>query len=199
MLNLKKIAITGDIASGKSTVSDYLRSKNAYIVNADEIGHQLLIPQTTTGQQIIDLLGNAALTNGNFDRKKIAAIVFANKDKLQTLEKIIHPLIIQEIEVQYEKVKKDDYSYFIVDIPLLFEMKQENFYDFIILMQTLEKLGKMRFENRGFAPGEYRLRQQNLLPIEKKKNKADYIINNNKSVSDLYDQVEKFIQKINQN
>jgi len=199
MLNLKKIAITGDIASGKSTVSDYLRSKNAYIVNADEIGHQLLIPQTTTGQQIIDLLGNAALTNGNFDRKKIAAIVFANKDKLQTLEKIIHPLIIQDIEVQYEKVKKDDYSYFIVDIPLLFEMKQENFYDFIILMQTSEKLGKMRFENRGFAPGEYRLRQQNLLPIEKKKNKADFIINNNKSVSDLYDQVEKFIQKINQN
>lgn len=199
MLNLKKIAITGNIASGKSTASDFFKQKNAYIVNADEIGHLLLNPQTQPGQQILNLLGKTVITNGKFDRKKIASIVFDNKKKLQALEKILHPLIILKIEEEYERVKNKDYFYFVVDIPLLYEMGHESFYDYVIFIQTQKELGKIRFENKGFTSQEYQKRDKNLMPIESKKKKASFIVENNTSIDAFYEQIEQIVQKINQN
>lgn len=198
MLNLKKIAITGSIASGKSTVSSYLKQKNAYIVDADEIGHQLLNIHSSIGQQIIDLLGRGVVTDGRLDRKKIALIVFNDRVKLKALEKIIHPQILQEIEAKYENLDKDKFSYFVVDIPLLYEMKHEKFYDYVLLVDSKEELCKKRFEKQGFLPKEYNLRMKNQISLEDKRLRADFIIPNNGSLEMLENEIEKVMHKINQ-
>lgn len=199
MLNLKKIAVIGAIASGKSTVCDYLLQKNAYVVNADKIGHELLNIQTSTGKQILDLLGPDVLTDGQFDRKKIAKIVFNDRVKLKALEKIIHPQILQEIEKQYENIKKSKFSFFVADIPLLYEMKHEKFYDYILFIDADQPLCEKRFENQGFLPGEYKLRMENQISIEEKKQLADFVLQNNSSMKILEENLDSVLTKFNLN
>jgi dephospho-CoA kinase len=79
VLTLKKVAVTGGLSSGKSSVCKILKECGAYVVNSDDIVHQLLDPHTAIGQQIIELLGAGVVVDGQFDRKKIAQAVFENK------------------------------------------------------------------------------------------------------------------------
>src|SRR5580700_5876146 len=98
MLKTKKIAVTGGLAAGKTTVCQIFKELGAYVVSADEIVHQLLSPGTTVGQQVIKLLGSDIISGQELDRKKIAAKVFFQRDLLHLLEEIIHPAVFDEIE-----------------------------------------------------------------------------------------------------
>src|SRR5579872_4450591 len=133
MLKLVKIAITGGVASGKSTVCQFFKELGAYVVNADAIVHQLLKPDSHLGQQVIRLLGSEVLHNGQLDRGRIAEKVFRDPKQLKALEKILHPEVIHRIAEEYEKAVKDgSYTSFVVEIPLLFEIQGESFYDAVI-------------------------------------------------------------------
>ena len=76
MLKLKKIAVTGGLAAGKTTVCQLFKELGAYVVSADEIVHQMLSPDTVVGQQVVSLLGSDIVSGLGIDRKKIAAKVF---------------------------------------------------------------------------------------------------------------------------
>ena len=133
MLALKKIAVTGGLASGKSTVCALLKKRGAYVVSADEIVHQLLSPHTPLGQQVIKLLGSDIVNNHQLDRKKIAQIVFSNPQKLEALEKLLHPQVLNEIDTAYEKIKhRSDYRCFAAEVPLLYEIGAEKRFDLVI-------------------------------------------------------------------
>lgn len=196
MLNLKKIAITGCIGAGKSTVCTYLKKKNFYIVDADTVSHSLLTFPSKIGQEIIDLLGDEIIVKGRFDRKKIASKVFTSKSKLKNLENILHPKILEEIESQYEQVKKKNYSYFAADIALLFEMGHETFYDYIIMIDAKKSYCKKRFQEKGYSFEDFDLRMVNQLPIDEKIKRSHFVIHNNSSIQDLKDQVDETIHKI---
>ena len=81
MLNLRKIAITRSLAAGKSTVGRILQEFGAYVVDADEIVHSLLSPNTQIGQKVIELLGSDIVAGNQLDRKKISEIVFSDPNK----------------------------------------------------------------------------------------------------------------------
>ena len=118
MLDLKKIAVTGAVASGKSTVCNIFKNLNAYVVDSDKLVHQLLDIHTHLGKQITELLGPEIVENGQLNRKKIAQIVFQDLEKLTALETLIHPPVLQAIKDQYEDVRqKNEYSSFVVEIP----------------------------------------------------------------------------------
>ena len=102
MLRLKKIAVTGNVASGKSTVCLFLKECGAYVVNADSIVHKLLSPETTLGKSIINLLGYDVIIDGQFDRRAIAEKVFKDYSLLKDLEKILHPEVQKEINKEYQ-------------------------------------------------------------------------------------------------
>ena len=102
MLTLRRVGITGGLACGKTAVRKVFEELGAYVVDADEIVHKLLSPNTSIGKQVTDLLGKDILTDGQIDRGKIARKVFNDQLLLQALEKIIHPAVMLEIERQYQ-------------------------------------------------------------------------------------------------
>ncbi len=145
MLKLKKIAVTGGVSCGKSTVCLLLKKLGAYYVSTDEIVHTLLIPSTTLGNQLVQLLGKEILLKGSFSRDRIAEKVFENPELLRKLEALIHPPVLQEIKKLYEKAEKErKYPLFVVEIPLLYEIGEEKSYDFVILVTCQEEVKKKR-------------------------------------------------------
>ena len=98
MLKSKKIAITGNLASGKSTVCQFFKEQGAYVVSSDEIVHQLLSPETNIGKKVIALLGKDIVVEDRLNREAIAKIVFRDRQLLLRLEELLHPEVQKEIE-----------------------------------------------------------------------------------------------------
>lgn len=192
MLILTKIAITGGIASGKSTVCQLFQKLGANVVSADAIAHELLNPQTNLGRQVIQTLGTDILQNGKIDRTLVARKVFKDPKLLRALEQLLHPEVLTEIRKRYETAcKTKNGTLFVVEIPLLFEVGAERFFDYVIAVTADEAIAKKRFEAAGFEPEEYERRMNRQIPQSIKSGNAHYTINNNGTLNDLEAQVKK--------
>ena len=197
MLKLRKIAITGGVASGKSTVCRFLRELGAYVVSADEAAHELLKPDTDLGQQIIRTFGSDIITDGKISRRILAEKVFKDPQQLEELEKLLHPAVLKKIEKRYAEVSKEGkYTCFAVEIPLLFEIGNEGFYDVIVAVLADEEISQKRFSQAGFQPKEYDRRMRRQINPLQKAERADYILVNNGSLEDLKAQVIALHQTI---
>jgi len=193
MLKLKRIAITGGIASGKTSVCRVFQELGAFVVNADAIVHELLSPNTKLSQQVIRLLGNDILIDGNLSRRVIADKVFMDPEALHALEKLLHPAVLHKIEELYQAACHHGlYTAFVVESPLLFEIGQDKFYDKVIAVLSDEATSCERFCKAGFNPEEYERRMKRQLPPQEKARRADYVINNNGSLDNLREQVIEF-------
>ena len=181
-LALKRIAVTGGIASGKSTVCRLFEELGACYVSADEIVHQLLVPTTHFGKDIIALLGDDIVVGNTLDRKRIAQKVFCDPLLLKELEKRIHPEVQRVIETKYKTISPQHFSLFIVEVPLLFEADLQDWYDKVIVVVSDEKECRNRFQ---YNEDEYIRRAQHLIPIEEKIKKADRVIYNTGTLDQL--------------
>ncbi len=182
MLNSKKVAITGGVSSGKSTFCDFLKKQGAIVVDADQIVHGLLgSAHSALGSQVLTLLGDKILEKGKINREKIATEVFNHPQKLDALEKLLHPYVFKEINRLYqEERKKHNEFVFVVELPLLFETKKEREYDVIVTLVRDEKKCKAACGRK-----DYDARTKRLLSIEEKKKRSHFIIENNGSLEDL--------------
>lgn len=197
MLKLKKIAVTGGLSCGKSSVCRFFEKFGAFVVYADNIVHRLLSPETSLGQKIIQLIGNEIIINNQIDRSKIAQKVFNQPSLLRSLEKIIHPAVYEEIEKQYKKANEQKTGkLFVAEIPLLFETGMENFYDIVITVTSTPELSKKRFMSTGKSAEEYEKRSTQQLQLGTKEERADYVIVNNGSLEELEAQTKKLMQII---
>ena len=197
MLELRKIAITGGIASGKTTVCRFLKKHGAYQVSADDIIHQLLETNAECIRNIIALLGPDILTDEKIDRKKVAALVFSNPEKLEQLENLLHPLLLAKIEEEYQKVKDDKrYRFFVAELPLVQEIGKEKTFDLIVAVLSDEATAKKRFIRAGFPKEEYERRMKRQWKVAKKAEKADFTILNDGNLAHLEEQVKEFIHTL---
>lgn len=186
----KKVAVTGGLSSGKSTVCRFFLECGAYVVSADEIVHRLLTPDSDIGSKIIDIFGNDTVVNGQFDRAKIAEKAFTNPLLLQALEQLLHPVVRNEIEKEYQEHCKD-YSLFVAEVPLLFETGSDADYEATIVVETPTKLSEERFlRKKRYSPHDYQQRMKRQMTSKQKASKATYVITNTGSLSDLKKSVE---------
>lgn len=195
MLILRKIAITGGLASGKTTVCRFLEELGAYVLSADAIVHELLSPQSPIGKNVVNLLGEEIVEGAKFNRKLIAERVFKNKDTLISLEAILHPAVLEEIERQFNQVQKQKkHTLFVAEIPLLYEIDKAHLFDTVIAVVSDEKLAKKRFKNEE----EFEKRMNRQLSQEEKSAKADYTLHNNGNLQELKKQVQDLYQQTTQ-
>jgi len=193
MLKLKKIAVTGGLAAGKTTVCQIFREFGAYVISADEIVHQLLSPGTALGQQVISLLGSDIISGQQLDRKKIAAKVFSQPDLLHALEEIIHPAVFDEIEQKYQQIDREKrYSLFFAEIPLLYEAEAEGRFDLVITVIADPELCQNRFMQQTHqSVQEFEKRMTQQIEPNLKADKAHYTIVNNGDLDQLKSEVRE--------
>lgn len=197
MLILLKVAVTGGLASGKSTVCSLFQELGSYVVSSDRIVHHLLSSDTNLGKKIIKLLGNEIIENGQFSRKKIAEKVFADSELLKKYEAIIHPSVWQEIEQERKNAEKAHSKLFIVELPLLFEAGFETFFDYTITVVAPENLRIKRYLLKThLSEMDFHRRVLRQLPVEIKEKNADTVIVNDGSLGSLSNQVTDLFHQL---
>ncbi len=195
MLRSKKIAITGGIAVGKSTVCDFFKQFGGYVIRSDEIVHSILTPETQAGKQIIELLGEQIVVKGQLDRKKIAEIAFNDKIILNSLEKIIHPVVLDDINKKISAIT-GKYPCIFVEIPLLFEIGQADYFDYVITVTAEESNCIKRLAKKGVSEREYKKRMLHQMNPQSKAQKADFVIDNDSSLDELKEKAYKLYNSL---
>ena len=195
--NMKIIGITGGVGAGKSTVLDYLREQfQAYVIQADQVGHQVMEPGEICYSQVIALFGEHILKKDKtLDRKAVSDVVFGNEEKLKKLNGIIHPAVRQSVleEIQLQKEKKT--AIVVVEAALLLEEHYEKFCDKVWYVQTDREIRISRLmENRGYSREKSESIISSQAPDEYFAKHADYIIRNNGDIKDTWLQVEEGIR-----
>jgi len=181
------IALTGGIATGKSTVTSLFTLHGFLSIDADEIAHKILDNNVA---KIIELFGEKYIKDGKVNRPLLGNLIFNNiKEKIK-LEQFIHPLIKLEIlkEAKNFEIQKKPY---LIDIPLFFENKNYDIKRSIVVYTTkdiqLQRLSKR--DNSTITDAQSRI--DNQMDIESKKDLATYIIDNTKDLKNLQHEVER--------
>ncbi len=188
------IAITGSIATGKSTVIEIIRQKGYQVLDADKIAHDLMARGQVNYKAIVDYFGPYILgEDKEIDRKKLGELVFNDKKKLESLNQLTHGNIFFEIE---KRLEESESRIVFLELPLLFELKADDkldmTFDEIWLVYVNEKIQEERLIKRNrLDRDEAKKLIASQLSIEKKKEEADFIIYNDGSKEKTREQIEK--------
>jgi dephospho-CoA kinase len=195
------IGLTGGIVSGKSTVARMFKDLGAKIVDADKLGHKVILPQGAAWKRIIKIFGKDILQKDQtINRKKLGKIVFANQNLLKKLNKITHPEIIKLIKKEISLVKddsKEEKKILIIDAALIYETKIDRLMDKIIVIYLDEEKQLERLIKRNNLSEKEALQKiKSQIPLKEKIEIADYVIDNSNSLDKTKEQVETIWQEI---
>jgi dephospho-CoA kinase len=183
--NLIIAGLTGGIASGKSTVSYFLREAGAVIIDADAIARDVVKNGLPAWREIVRAFGKEVLLpDGEIDRARLGGIIFGDSSKKEILNGIVHPHVIDKTAELIEEAKKTSpEAIVILDVPLLIEAGMDKGLDAVILVYAPEELQLKRLAERdGLSHEDALLRVRSQMPIEKKKDFATIIIDNSGSL-----------------
>ncbi|WXR62002.1 dephospho-CoA kinase [Peptostreptococcaceae bacterium AGR-M142] len=189
------LGLTGSIGTGKSTVSKIFKEKNIDIIDADFIAKKLLDIDELGYKALIDEFGIEILANDkSIDRKKLKNIVFKNENQRLKLNSIMHPLIIDEILNQKNAYQKKGKKVVILDAPLLFETKLNEYCDFNLVITCEEKIQIQRIKKRDNID-EVLIKNiiKRQMSQKEKKVLADYYIDNSFDYSSLEEKINRFM------
>lgn len=183
---MRKVAVTGGLSCGKSTVCQFLREFGAFVISADQIVHQLLSPATPLGKEVLQLLGQEIVIDGEISREAIAKKVFSDPALLKALETLLHPAVQNEIERRYQEIKNDPSTpLFVVEIPLLFESALDWDFNTTLAVVSNESLCRKRFVAQGGDKATYEGRASRQLSMKEKSDRADQTIENSGTLDEL--------------
>lgn len=172
-----KVGLTGNIGTGKSTVARIFESLGVPVYHAD-LEAKKMLDKDLLKRVLLTKFGKDIFYEGSVDRKKMADLVFNNKEKLNELNSIIHPLVKKDLEAFF--IQKRSHPYVIQEAAILFESGFNKEFDKIILVTSSEELATRRvMERDGINSGEVQQRRANQWSQDKKISLSDYIIENN--------------------
>ncbi len=185
------IALTGSMGNGKSAATSVFAELGVKTLDADKLSHFVLNEDSVVKNEVKKLLGNVYSPDGSADRKAIAKQVFADKNKLELLEKIIHPAIEK---IWLEEAKK--HSLLIVEVPLLYEKRLEHKFDLCISVYCSDELRCKRLVQRGMSIEEISARDAFQMPSKQKASLADIVLFNESSINFLKMQAVKVLSRL---
>ena len=188
------IGITGSIACGKSTVSDYLIDKGYTIIDADKLGH-VALTSNDVKRKLSEKFGNEILENNEISREKLGKLVFGNDDNLKILNSIIHPKI-KELILKLQEEHKDEDLVFL-DIALLYEANFVDLVEKVVVVYVDEDVQLERLMMRNSLPKEEAIKriESQMSPTEKA-SLGDFVINNSYSKEDTFQQIDEILEKL---
>jgi dephospho-CoA kinase len=185
------IGLTGGIGSGKSTVSTFLRELGARVLDADEGARAVVEPGTSGFEAVAREFGPEVVRDGRLDRQRLADIVFNDRPALERLNAIVHPLVRDWMAAQLAEAAAGGAEIVVQDVPLLFESGYVPMFHSTILVYVPAALQLERLVARGMPEADARARIANQLPIDEKRSRATYVIDNSGTRQETRAQTEK--------
>ncbi len=193
-----KLAITGGIGSGKTTVLNWFKSKLIPTINADKISHDLVAKGQKGLQTIVDYFGESILDNsGELNRSYMRQLIFTNPDAKSTLENILHPLIQQETKKQLTQLETEKHPLAVVEIPLLAETGRPDYIDIVWAIDCSPKTQLNRVKERNkMSEGEIIAIIKSQASSKQRKQIADTVINSDVKMLMFYRQLEQELKGV---
>lgn len=192
----KIIGLTGGIASGKTTVSDYLKKRGFVVLDADAYSKKTTAKNGPAIPAIIEAFGADIVDEaGELDRKKLGSIIFNDADKRRELNEIVHPLIREMMNADEEKYIQKGHVF--LDIPLLFENGLNERCDYVVTVFVDRDTQIKRLTARNdLTVEEAEARINSQMPLTEKVQKSDFRLDNNGTVEMLYEQIDRFTEDL---
>ncbi len=191
-----KIGLTGGIGSGKSEVARRLAARGAVVIDADRIAREVVEPGTPGLARVVATFGEGVLRpDGSLDREKLGGIVFADPDKLASLNAIVHPLVGERVARAQSEADPD--AIVVYDVPLLAENKLAPMYDVVIVVDAPDEVRIARLaEHRGMPEQDAKARIAAQASREDRLAVADIVIPNDGPLDELEARVAEVWQEL---
>lgn len=192
-----KLGLTGSIATGKSTVSSFLREQGIHVIDADAVAHELLESDTELLTALKETFGADIFINNQLSRPMLGKKVFGNPAALEKLNNVTHPRIYQRIDELAQVAADSGADLLVYDIPLLLETPSKMSFDGIMVVSTTPAHQLERLMNRNnLSEDDAKKRITSQMPLAEKEQLADFIINNDGEMNDTYNQVKAVLTQI---
>nr|WP_321267186.1 dephospho-CoA kinase [uncultured Sulfurimonas sp.] len=186
------IALTGGIATGKSTVASLLALNGMRVIDADSISHEILDASISW---VKETFGEEYVNGSKVERAKLGSLVFSDDKQKKILEDYLHPKIRDEI--QKRSIKQDSFKFpYLIDIPLFFEKGSYDIKESVVVYVPLDIQLRRFMKRNGYSEEESLRRINSQMPIDEKKKRATWVIDNSKNLKHLQQEVEEFVEKI---
>jgi dephospho-CoA kinase len=182
------VGLTGGIGSGKSLAAQFFAELGALVIDADQLARDAIERGSEGFDQLIATFGDSILHNGLVDRRALGELVFRDAEAKKKLEGIIHPIVRREFEEAVQSLEQD--QILIYEIPLLFETKAMERFDYIVTVEADMQLRKERLLKKGLRNSEVESRIAAQASREERVSIADQVFENNGSEDELLRSVE---------
>jgi len=182
------VGLTGGIGSGKSLAAQFFAELGALVIDADQLARDAIERGSEGFDELIATFGDSILNNGLVDRRALGELVFRDSEAKTKLEGIIHPIVRREFEEAVQSLEKD--QVLIYEIPLLFETKARERFDYIVTVEADMQLRKDRLLKKGLRNSEIESRIAAQASREERMSIADQVFENNGSEDELLRSVE---------
>ena len=192
------LGLTGNLASGKTTILNLFKARGAVVFDIDRIVHRYFRDKKSKIYKEVVAKFPDALRGKAVSREKLRDLVFSDKKKLKTLERIVHPVVIGDLVEWIKKTKCRDKIY-LAEVPLLFEKKLNKYFDKIILVNVNKGILIERIVNKyKVSQSNARSRLDLYIPIREKIKRSDFVIKNNLNLKEFKKEVDQLWKKVNQ-
>ena len=189
------LGLTGGIASGKSTVSNYLKLKGIPVVDLDKISHKVLGKNKPATKKIMKAFGKEFFVDGRLDRQLLGRYCFENKERTGLLNSIVHPFVYEEMEKQLEENKNA--KLVVLDAPLLIEAELYKRCEKVLLVISSEATRIDRAIKRSnLSKLEVQKRMEQQLSDDERKKYANYIIDNEGTIEETLKQIDDILKEL---
>jgi len=182
------VGLTGGIGSGKSLAAQFFAELGALVIDADQLARDAIERGSDGFDELIATFGDSILSNGLVDRRALGELVFRDAEAKKKLEGIIHPIVRREFEEAVQSLEQD--QILIYEIPLLFETKAMERFDYIVTVEADMQLRKERLLKKGLRNSEVESRIAAQASREERVSIADQVFENNGSEDELLRSVE---------
>lgn len=196
---MRVIAITGGIASGKTTVLNHLKTLGAACIDADAISRTLTAPGGAALPAIRQAFGQGVFQqDGALNRRALGALVFGDGEARGRLNAIVHPLVRAEMERQLRRLRLQGERVAVLDVPLLYESGMETLADEVWLVAVPAEVQLQRLMARdGYTREEALARIHSQMPLEQKRARADLVIDTDLPLQALYERLTALWEEVN--